>query len=123
MGANDQGLTADQQQELDDVYSRARKALKVIESYDQARVDRLCQAVAWAVANKTAFSRLVDMGIAESRLGDPVSRMGKRMKIRGVLRDALRQKSVGILEEIPEKGIVKYGKPAGLLSCIVPTTN
>ena len=53
----------------------------------------------------------------------PVSRMGKRMKIRGVLRDALRQKSVGIIEEMPEKGIVKYGKPAGIVACIVPTTN
>src|SRR5437763_5757453 len=63
------------------------------------------------------------MGIAESGLGDAVSRMGKRMKIRGVLRDALRQKSVGIIEELPEKGIVKYGKPAGILACIVPTTN
>jgi sulfoacetaldehyde dehydrogenase len=63
------------------------------------------------------------MGIAESGLGDPESRMGKRMKIRGVLRDALRQKSVGIIEEIPEKGIVKYGKPAGIIACIVPTTN
>ena len=45
------------------------------------------------------------------------------MKIRGVLRDALRQKSVGIIEELPEKGIVKYGKPAGVIACIVPTTN
>src|SRR5437763_17221230 len=63
------------------------------------------------------------MGIAESGLGDADSRMGKRMKIRGVLRDALRQKSVGIIEEIPEKGIVKYGKPAGIIACIVPTTN
>src|SRR5205085_2507365 len=60
---------------------------------------------------------------AEIGLGDPVSRMGKRMKIRGVLRDALRQKSVGIIEEIPDKGIVKYGKPAGIVACIVPTTN
>ena len=63
------------------------------------------------------------MGIAESGLGDPASRMNKRFKIRGVLRDALRQKSVGIIEEIPEKGIVKYGKPAGVIACIVPTTN
>ena len=63
------------------------------------------------------------MGIEESGLGDAVSRMGKRMKIRGVLRDALRQKSVGIIEEMPEKGIVKYGKPAGIIACIVPTTN
>src|SRR5437763_3725817 len=116
-------ISDEQQQELDQAFERARKALSIIETYDQARVDRLCQAVAWAVANKRTFTRLVDMGIEESGLGDPVSRMGKRMKIRGVLRDPLRQKSVGIIEEIPEKGIVKYGKPAGILACIVPTTS
>ncbi len=117
------GITAEQQQELDEVFERARRALAIIETYDQARVDRLCQAVAWAVANKRTFTRLVDMGIQESGLGDAESRMGKRMKIRGVLRDALRQKSVGIIEEVPEKGLVKYGKPAGIIACIVPTTN
>ncbi|HVJ73193.1 MAG TPA: aldehyde dehydrogenase family protein [Casimicrobiaceae bacterium] len=117
------GINEEQQHELDGAFVRARKALAIIETYDQARVDRLCQAVAWAVANKHTFTRLVDMGIAESGLGDPVSRMGKRMKIRGVLRDALRQKSVGVIEELPEKGIVKYGKPAGIIACIVPTTN
>ncbi len=116
-------ITDEQRAELDQAFERARKALAIIETYDQARVDRLCQAVAWAVANKQTFTRLVDMGIQESGLGDAVSRMGKRMKIRGVLRDALRQKSVGIIEEIPEKGIVKYGKPAGIIACIVPTTN
>src|SRR5438874_3535848 len=116
-------ISDEQQQELDQAFERARNALAVIETYDQARVDRLCQAVAWAVANKRTFTRLVEMGIEESGLGDSVSRMGKRMKIRGVLRDALRQKSVGIIEEMPEKGIVKYGKPAGILACIVPTTN
>src|ERR1017187_6673140 len=112
-----------QQQELDDVFDRARKALAVIETYDQARVDRLCQAVAWAVANKKVFRKLVDMGIAESGLGDPVTRMGKRIRIRGILRDALRQKSVGIIEEVPEKGIVKYGKPVGIIASIIPMTN
>src|SRR5580765_8244039 len=116
-------ITEEQQQELDAAFERARKALAVIETYDQARVDRLCQAVAWAVSNKRTFTRLVDMGIQESGLGDYESRMGKRMKIRGVLRDALRQKSVGIIEELPEKGVVKYGKPAGIIACIVPTTN
>ncbi len=116
-------LTPEQQQELDEVFERARKALAIIENYDQARVDRLCQAVAWSVANKKTFLRLVQMGIEESGLGDPVSREGKRMKIRGVLRDALRQKSVGIIEQIPEKGIVKYAKPVGIIASIVPTTN
>jgi sulfoacetaldehyde dehydrogenase len=117
------GISEEQQQELDEVFARARKTQAIIETYDQARIDRLCQAVAWAVANKTTFTRLVDMGIAESGLGDKISRMGKRLKIRGVLRDALRQKSVGIIEELPEKGIVKYAKPVGVIACIVPTTN
>jgi sulfoacetaldehyde dehydrogenase len=117
------GLTAEQEEELDAVFERARNALKIIETYDQERVDRLCRAVAWAVSNKTTFTRLVKEGIEESGLGDYDSRMNKRMKIRGVLRDALRQKSVGVIEEIPEKGIVKYGKPAGIIACIVPTTN
>jgi sulfoacetaldehyde dehydrogenase len=116
-------INAEQRAELDGAFERARKALAIIETYDQARVDRLCQAVAWAVSNKKTFTELVTMGIAESGLGDADSRMNKRMKIRGVLRDALRQKSVGIIEEIPEKGIAKYGKPAGVIACIVPTTN
>ncbi|WP_018914923.1 aldehyde dehydrogenase family protein [Thiomonas sp. FB-6] len=116
-------ITEEQQAELDQAFERARKALAIVETYDQARVDRLCQAVAWAVANKRTFTRLVAEGIEESGLGDPESRMGKRMKIRGVLRDALRQKSVGVIESIPDKGIVKYGKPVGVIACIVPTTN
>ena len=116
-------IDAEQRAELEGALARARAALAVIETYDQGRVDRLCQAVAWAVANQRTFARLVAMGIEESGLGDAVSRRNKRMKIRGVLRDALRQRSVGIIESIPEKGIVKYGKPAGVVACIVPTTN
>ena len=116
-------LRPEQEQELDDLLAKARAAQKIIETYDQERVDRLCQAVAWAVANKVTFTRLVHEGIEESGLGDPVSRMGKRMKIRGVLRDALRQPSVGVIETDEAKGLVKYGKPVGLIGCIVPTTN
>ncbi len=116
-------LTTEQHQELEAILDRARAAAEIIETYDQARVDRLCQAVAWSVANKKVFQRLADMGVAESGLGDPVSRMGKRMKIRGILRDLLRQKSVGIIEELPEKGIVKYGKPVGIVASIIPMTN
>jgi sulfoacetaldehyde dehydrogenase len=68
-------IDEEQRAELEGAFARARKALAIIETYDQARVDRLCQAVAWAVANKRTFSRLVDMGIEESGLGDAESRM------------------------------------------------
>ncbi|MEL7649866.1 MAG: aldehyde dehydrogenase family protein [Sedimentibacter sp.] len=116
-------ISQEQIQELDDLFAKARKAADIIATYDQEKVDRLCQAVAWAVANKKTFLRLVDMGIEESGLGDPISRQGKRFKIRGVLRDALRAKSVGIIEELPEKGIVKIAKPVGIIGSLVPTTN
>lgn len=116
-------VTKEQQLELDGAIERANKALAIIATYSQDKVDRLAQAVAWSVANKKTFLELVDMGIKEGRLGDYESRQNKRFKIRGILRDALRQKSVGIIEEIPEKGIVKYAKPVGIIGAIVPTTN
>jgi sulfoacetaldehyde dehydrogenase len=59
-------IDEEQRRELDAAFERARAALAIIETYDQARVDRLCQAVAWSVANKQAFTRLVDMGSARA---------------------------------------------------------
>jgi len=106
-----------------DLLAKARRAMCLIESYDQAKVDRLCQAVAWAVANEKTFTRLSHMSVDESGLGDRDARVNKRFKIMGILRDALRQKSVGIIETLPEKGIVKYAKPAGVIASLVPVTN
>lgn len=106
-----------------DLLARARVALTAAQDHDQARVDRLCQAVAWAVANESTFTRLARMSVDESGLGDPESRVSKRFRVMGILRDILRQKSVGIIEEIPERGIVKYAKPVGVIASLVPTTN
>lgn len=109
--------------ELEEVYAKADAAQKEFETWSQEDIDRTIQAIAWSVANSQTFKELVKMSIEESGLGDPVSRDNKKFKIRGVLRDALRQKSVGIIEEIPEKGIVKYAKPVGIIACVVPATN
>ena len=94
-----------------------------VRELSQDRADRLCQAVGWATANETTFTRLAQMSVDESGLGDRDGRPAKRFKIMGVLRDALRQKSIGVIEEIPARGIVKYGKPAGVIASLVPTTN
>ena len=77
----------------------------------------------WATANEKTFTRLADMSIDESGLGDRETRYNKRFKIYGILRDVLRQKSMGVIEEIPEKGIVKYAKPVGVIASLVPVTN
>ena len=116
-------ITPEETARVDELIVRARAALREFEGATQAEVDRLCQAVAWAVANEETFTRLAAMGVEESGIGDPVSRVGKRLKVMGILRDVLRQPSVGVIEELPERGIVKYAKPVGVIASLVPTTN
>jgi sulfoacetaldehyde dehydrogenase len=116
-------ITPEEAASVDEHVARGRVALREFEGATQAQVDRLCQAVAWAVANETTFTRLAHMGVEESGIGDPVSRVNKRFKVMGILRDVLRQPSIGVIEDLPEKGIVKYAKPVGLIASLVPTTN
>jgi sulfoacetaldehyde dehydrogenase len=116
-------LSEEDKRTVDEMVARGREAMESVKDFDQAQVDRLCQALGWATANEKTFTRLARMGVDESGLGDRDGRPAKRFKIIGVLRDTLRQKSIGVIEEIPEKGIVKYGKPAGIVASLVPTTN
>jgi len=116
-------ITEEEKQYAQELLKRARAAQKQIGHLDQATIDRAIQAVGWAAANEKTFTRLARKGVEESGLGDWDGRPNKRFKIKGVLRDALRQKSVGIVEEIPEKGLVKYAKPVGVVAALVPTTN
>jgi sulfoacetaldehyde dehydrogenase len=116
-------ITTEEKEYAQELLRRARRAMDLLGDYDQARIDRLCQAVGWATANEKTATRLAYMGVDESGLGDRTGRPNKRFKIMGILRDALRQKSIGVIEEIPEKGIVKYAKPAGVIASLVPVTN
>ena len=100
-------LNEEQINEVEEAFVKADKAQKEFETWSQEAIDRTIQSVAQIVANSHTFHQLVEMGIAESAFGDPISREAKRFKIRGILRDCLREKSVGIVEEIPEKRIVK----------------
>ena len=97
--------------------------MAAVADYDQATVDRLCRAVAWATANEQTFGRLTRMSVEESGMGSADGVPARRWKILGILRDALRTKSVGIIEELPDKGIVKYAKPAGVIAGVLPVTN
>lgn len=110
-------------EDIGTLLQKAQAAQHIVAGYSQQQVDRLCQAVCWALSNKHTFQRLVDMSIGEAGLGDAVSRMQGRYKLRGILRDILRQKSVGVVEEDPEKGLVKYAKPAGIIAAIAPATH
>ena len=103
--------------------ARAHNALTIIKDYTQGEVDRLCQAVGWEIANEATFSRIARMSVEESGMGDPESRISKRFRVQGILRDVLRAKSVGIIEERTDRGIVKYAKPVGVIVSLIPATN
>jgi len=114
-------ITAEETQVSRELLAKARRAMQQLADYDQARVDRICQAVAWASANPETAARLAHMSVDESGMGS--REPSRRSKVLGILRDALRQKSMGIIEEIPEKSIVKYAKPAGVICSLIPVTS
>ena len=114
-------ITEQEKQVAAEMLGKARVAMQEIEGYDQERVDRLCRAVAWATANMETATKLANMSVDESGMGGRTPT--RRAKVLGILRDALRQKSMGIIEEIPEKGITKYGKPAGVVAALIPVTS
>ena len=99
-------VTPEQIEMLDGMVAKARAAAEIIATYDQERVDRLCQAVAASVIDMKVWANLADEAVDETGLGDKVTKRNKRNKLKLILRDCLRQKSVGVIEEIPEKGIV-----------------
>ena len=99
------GLTQEQIDNIEECFARADKAQLEFEKWSQKDIDRAIQSMAQMVANSKTFHELVELGIKESRFGDPISRENKRFKIRGILRDCLRQKTVGVIEEMPERKI------------------
>jgi sulfoacetaldehyde dehydrogenase len=114
-------LTAHERELAATLHGRARAAMQAVEPYDQSQVDRLCRAVGWAGGNEVTATRLASMSVDESGLGSREPR--RRAKVQGILRDALRQKSIGLIEELPELGISKFAKPAGVIAALVPVTS
>ena len=116
-------ISEDEQKTARGLLVRARSAMASVDGYDQQAVDRLCRAVAWATANEQTFGRLTRMSVDESGMGSADGVPARRWKILGILRDALRTPSVGVIEDLPEKGIVKYAKPVGVIAGVLPVTN
>ena len=116
-------ITPQEQTHAHALLSRARAAMAAAADYDQPIVDRLCRAIAWATANEQTFGRLTRMSVEESGMGSADGVPARRWKILGILRDALRTRSVGIIDENPDTGIVKYAKPVGVIAGVLPVTN
>ena len=103
---------------------RGRAAQAIFADADQAHTDEAVTALAWSVYNPDHAEELAKLAVADTKLGNiPDKIVKKQRKTFGTLRDLMRVKSVGIIEEDKKRGIVKYAKPVGLVCAITPSTN
>ncbi|MCH9807766.1 MAG: aldehyde dehydrogenase family protein [Alphaproteobacteria bacterium] len=104
--------------------TRARAAMEAFENHDQARVDDAVTALAWSIYKPEHAEMLARMAVEDTGLGNVPSKITKNTrKTFGTLRDLLRAKTVGIIEEQKDRGIVVYGKPVGVVGAVCPSTN
>ncbi len=103
---------------------RARTAMKSIADADQARIDEAVTALAWSIYEPGRAKELAELAVRDTGLGNVESKIIKNQrKTFGCLRDLMRVKTVGVIEEIPAKGLVKYAKPVGVVAAVSPSTN
>jgi sulfoacetaldehyde dehydrogenase len=104
--------------------ARARAAQKQVEFWSQEQIDELVAAAGWEIYKKESAVECATLAHKETRLGVYEDKLLKHQKkILGTLRDLDGVKSVGILEEIPEKGLMKVIKPVGVVGALIPVTN
>ncbi len=114
---------ADREQ-IDALVARARAAMRECVDADQQRVDDAVTALAWSVYKPEHAKALAELAVRDTGMGNVPDKITKNQrKTFGTLRDLLRAKTVGIIEELPELGLVKYAKPVGVVAALTPSTN
>ena len=109
---------------VDGLIKKARSAMAVFANADQARVDEAVTALAWSLYRPDHARALAEAAVSDTGLGNVADKTAKnRRKTFGTLRDLLRVKTVGVIEEDAARGIVKYAKPVGVVGAVVPATN
>ncbi len=103
---------------------RARAAMSRFESSDQARVDEAVTALAWSLYKPDHAKAMAEMAVEDTGIGNVADKIVKNQrKTFGTLRDLLRVRTVGVIETDPARGLVKYGKPVGVVAAVTPSTN
>ena len=111
-------------EEIRGLVERSRAAQKEIENYTQEQVDELIRAMVWSVARPGVAEEIAQFTLDETQLGNYEGKFLKiQRKTRATLMDIIDDKSVGILEEDPERAIVKIAKPMGVIGALAPSTN
>jgi len=101
---------------------KGRVAQKAYEAFDQEQVDAIVRAMAKAIFDNA--EELAKMAVEETRMGVYEHKVKKNQgKSRVIWNELKGKKSIGIIRELPELGLVEVAKPMGVIGAITPTTN
>lgn len=101
---------------------KARVAQAIYEQYNQEQVDQLVRACAKVIFDNA--EPLARMAVDETKMGVYEDKIKKNQgKARVIWNDMKGKKSVGIIRELPELGLVEVAKPIGVIGAVTPTTN
>ncbi|MBO5329840.1 aldehyde dehydrogenase family protein [Anaerotignum sp.] len=106
---------------VDSLVERAKKAQEVAANYTQEEVRRIAKAIGWLALNKAR--EWSEFGYEETKMGDVESKVAREQaRARGLMRDLMDAKTVGVIEVDEEKQLTKIAKPVGVVGALIPTT-
>lgn len=109
---------------IQEMYFKAREAFKEVEFWPQDKVDEMVAAVGWEWQKEETAKALARLAVDESGLGVYEDKVAKiQSKTRGTLWDMQGVKTCGLVEEDKKKGLKKLAKPIGVIANVVPCTN
>lgn len=107
-----------------ELIAKARKAQEVANDFDQAKVDKLTEAIACALTEPALALQYGEMLVEESGMGVAKDKQGKMFsKVKGTFAQMKNEKSVGLIKSDKKMGIDTYAKPMGVIGAIIPVTN
>ncbi len=110
------------QEEVAELIKKAKAAQKEYESFPQEKVDEIVRAIGKFVYDNA--EELAQMAVTESKMGVYEDKVGKcRGKSRIIWNSLKGKKSVGIIGEDKETGIIRVAKPKGIVCAVTPVTN
>lgn len=103
---------------------KAQAAQRIYERYSQQQVDEVVAATGWAIMEPGHNRALAEMAVRDTGLGKVEDKVIKNhRKTLGLLRDLKNVKTVGVIAEYPERGLVEIARPVGVVAAITPSTN
>src|SRR6185369_3627384 len=107
---------------LEGLVSQARTAAAVFTQCTQEDVDRIVKPM--VLAGLEQVQNLARLAIEETRLGVLEDKVLKNLVATEFVYNYVRDKrTVGVIREFPEKGMVELAEPMGVVLSLVPITN